>query len=210
MDAQFQPSTLLIAWALGLYALFLQGTVVRCVRANDRDAGLGWWLGGALCVGTGFWAQSLLNLVALQLPIRVGFVAQVVLAAWMPAVVISAAAIWMQTRLHFPVRLRVIGGVLIAFGFCLLTFIHASAIMFQPSVSWDVWRLMAASLLTLGGLPAGLAGLAAESGGRATAVGAVLEGAGHQWAVQRGSGVHGVGHAGARGGRVPERGPPVG
>ncbi len=151
MDAQFQPSTLLIAWALGLYALFLQGTVVRCVRANDRDAGLGWWLGGALCVGTGFWAQSLLNLVALQLPIRVGFVAQVVLAAWMPAVVISAAAIWMQTRLHFPVRLRVIGGVLIAFGFCLLTFIHASAIMFQPSVSWDVWRLMAASLLTLGG-----------------------------------------------------------
>lgn len=151
MDAQFQPSTLLIAWALGLYALFLQGTVVRCVRANDRDAGLGWWLGGAMCVGTGFWAQSLLNLVALQLPIRVGFVAQVVLAAWMPAVVISAAAIWMQTRLHFPVRLRVIGGVLIAFGFCLLTFIHASAIMFQPSVSWDVWRLMAASLLTLGG-----------------------------------------------------------
>lgn len=151
MDAQFQPSTLLIAWALGLYALFLQGTVVRCVLANDRDAGLGWWLGGALCVGTGFWAQSLLNLVALQLPIRVGFVAQVVLAAWMPAVVISAAAIWMQTRLHFPVRLRVIGGVLIAFGFCLLTFIHASAIMFQPSVSWDVWRLMAASLLTLGG-----------------------------------------------------------
>ena len=151
MDAQFQPSTLLIAWALGLYALFLQGTVVRCVRANDRDAGLGWWLGGALCVGTGFWAQSLLNLVALQLPIRVGFVAQVVLAAWMPAVVISAAAIWMQTRLHFPVRLRVIGGVLIAFGFCLLTFIHASAIMFQPSVSWDVWRLMAASLLTLAG-----------------------------------------------------------
>ena len=151
MDAQFQPSTLLIAWALGLYALFLQGTVVRCVRANDRDAGLGWWLGGAMCVGTGFWAQSLLNLVALQLPIRVGFVAQVVLAAWMPAVVISAAAIWMQTRLHFPVRLRVIGGVLIAFGFCLLTFIHASAIMFQPSVSWDVWRLMAASLLTLAG-----------------------------------------------------------
>ncbi|MFZ2297626.1 MAG: hypothetical protein WAV91_05155, partial [Aquabacterium sp.] len=97
MDVHFQLSTQLIAWALGFYALFLQGTVVRCVRANDRDAGLGWWLGGALCVGTGFWAQALLNLVALQLPIRVGFVAPVVMAAWMPAVVISAAAIWMQT-----------------------------------------------------------------------------------------------------------------
>lgn len=151
MEVHFQPSTLLIAWALGMYALFLQGAVVRCVRANDRDAGLGWWLGGALCVGTGFWAQSLLNLVALQLPIRVGFVAQVVLAAWMPAVVISAAAIWMQTRQRFPQRLRVIGGVLIAFGFCLLTFIHVSAIMFQPSVSWAVWRLLGALTLTLMG-----------------------------------------------------------
>ena len=121
MDAHFHLSTLLMAWALGMYALFLQGAVVRCVRRNDRDAGLGWWLGGALCVGTGFWAQALLNLVALQLPIRVGFVAPVVLAAWMPAVVISAAAIWMQTRTNFPLRLRLIGGVLIAMGLCLLT-----------------------------------------------------------------------------------------
>lgn len=149
LDAHFQLSTQLIAGVLGLYALFLQGTVVRCVLANDRDAGLGWWLGGALCVGTGFWAQALLNLAALQLPIRVGFVAPVVLAAWMPAVVISAAAIWMQTRQHFPARLRVIGGVLVAFGLCLLTFIHASAIMFQPSVSWDLGRLAGAVLLTL-------------------------------------------------------------
>ncbi|MFY9811497.1 putative bifunctional diguanylate cyclase/phosphodiesterase [Aquabacterium sp.] len=151
MDAHFHLSTLLMAWALGMYALFLQGAVVRCVRRNDRDAGLGWWLGGALCVGTGFWAQALLNLVALQLPIRVGFVAPVVLAAWMPAVVISAAAIWMQTRTNFPLRLRLIGGVLIAMGLCLLTFIHASAIMFQPSVSWDVGRLAGAVLLTLTG-----------------------------------------------------------
>ena len=151
MDAHLHLSTLLMAWALGMYALFLQGAVVRCVRRNDRDAGLGWWLGGALCVGTGFWAQALLNLVALQLPIRVGFVAPVVLAAWMPAVVISAAAIWMQTRTNFPLRLRLIGGVLIAMGLCLLTFIHASAIMFQPSVSWDVGRLAGAVLLTLTG-----------------------------------------------------------
>ena len=151
LDAHFQLSTLLLGWALGCYALFLQGTVVRCVRRNDRDAGLGWWLGGALCVGTGFWAQALLNLAALQLPIRVGFVAPVVLAAWMPAVVISAAAIGMQTRLHFPVRLRVIGGVLIAVGLCLLTFIHASAIVFQPSASWDGGRLIGAVLLTLAG-----------------------------------------------------------
>lgn len=151
MDAHFQLSTQLLAWSLGLYALFLQGTVVRCVRANDRDAGLGWWLGGALCVGTGFWAQALLNLAALQLPIRVGFVAPVVLAAWMPAVVISAAAIWMQIRVHFPVRLRIIGGVLVALGLCLLIFIHASAIMFQPSVTWDVGRLAGAVLLTLTG-----------------------------------------------------------
>ncbi|WP_306567307.1 bifunctional diguanylate cyclase/phosphodiesterase [Aquabacterium sp.] len=151
MDVHFQLSTQLIAWALGFYALFLQGTVVRCVRANDRDAGLGWWLGGALCVGTGFWAQALLNLVALQLPIRVGFVAPVVMAAWMPAVVISAAAIWMQTRTHFPQRLRLVGGLLVALGLCLLTFIHASAIMFQPGVSWDVWRLAGALLLTLAG-----------------------------------------------------------
>jgi diguanylate cyclase (GGDEF)-like protein len=155
MDGQFQHSTLLIAWALGVYALFLQGSVVRCVRANDRDAGLGWWLGGALCVGTGFWAQALLNLVALKLPIRVGFVAQMVLAAWMPAVVIAAIALWIQTRQRFPRRLRITAGVIVAFGFCLLTFIQASAIVFQPSVSWNLWRLLGAFFLTLGGCALG-------------------------------------------------------
>ncbi len=162
------------------------------------------WAGGwvARCVwARAFAAQALLNLVALQLPIRVGFVAPVVLAAWMPAVVISAAAIWMQTRTNFPLRLRLIGGVLIAMGLCLLTFIHASAIMFQPECFLGCLASGRGRAVDPDGVPARLAGPAAQPGGRAALVAAWPAGAGHQCPVQRRSGVHGVGHAGA--GRGP-------
>jgi len=136
MGTHYQASALAGAWGLGVYALYLQSLVVRRVRASDRDAGFGWLLGGALCVGTGIWAESLLGLVALQLPIQVGYVRAIVLASWLPAVFISAGSIWMHCQPHLSWRLRALGVVLVSTVMSLLTFINVSAIVIRPEVQW--------------------------------------------------------------------------
>ncbi len=149
MAASWSGSALAPAWLLAVYAVSLQGMVIRRVRANDRDAGLIWILGGALVVGTGIWAASFLSLVAMQLPIKVGYVRDVVLASWLPAIVIAGAAIWMQTHQGLQWRTRLLGAVLVAVGVQMLVFVNTSSIMLQPAMVWDVRATGAAFLLVL-------------------------------------------------------------
>ena len=164
MATSWSGSALASAWLLAVYAVSLQGMVIRRVRANDRDAALIWVLGGALVVGTGIWAASFLGLVAMQLPIKVGYVRDIVLASWLPAIVIAAAAIWMQTHAGLRTRTRLIGALLVAVGVQMLVFVNASSILIQPAMSWDPGISGAAFLLVLMGCALGALLMQAELG----------------------------------------------
>lgn len=155
MEVHLQGSALASAWLLTVYAISLQSMVVRRVRANERDAATAWWLGGALVVGTGIWAGGFLSLVAMKLPIKIGYVRDVVLASWLPAVVISAAAIWLQTNKRLPIRVRLMGVVMVALGICMLTFVNSSSIMLQPGMIWSGRHLLGAAAAVLVGCALG-------------------------------------------------------
>jgi diguanylate cyclase (GGDEF)-like protein len=142
MGAHYHASALVGAWVVGVYALYLQSLVVRRVRASEREVGFGWLLGGALCVGTGIWAEALLGLVALEWPIQVGYVRAVVLASWLPAVVISAGMIWMQSQPTLSWRLRALGATLVCAATAMLSFINVSAIVIQPQIRWDSQKVV--------------------------------------------------------------------
>jgi diguanylate cyclase (GGDEF)-like protein len=133
------------AWFLAVYAVYVKVLVIRRVRSSDRDVGLGWWVGGALTVGTGIWAQSFVSMLSRQLPIAVGYLPAVVLAAWLPAVAICAAMIWSVGKARPPMVVRVGCGLGGALGFCFLTYLNLSAMVLQPGVVWD-GTLLASSL----------------------------------------------------------------
>ncbi len=133
----FHSGVLLTAWVVGAYAYLMQCLVVRRVRAHERDAGVGWLLGGALCVGTGVWAQIFLGLVAWQPPIPVGYVSAVVIGAWLPAAVVCMSAIWLFTYRNLDWRLRLLGGFFVATGLTMLCFIALSTVVTQPNWHWS-------------------------------------------------------------------------
>lgn len=137
MEPHYDAAALLAAWVIAVYALYVQSLVVRRVQAHDRETGIAWLLGGALCVGTGIWAEGLLNLVSLQLPVQLGYVRAIVLASWLPAVVISAGTIWLHCHERLSLRMRVTGGILTATAMCLLGFINVSSIVLKPHIEWD-------------------------------------------------------------------------
>jgi diguanylate cyclase (GGDEF)-like protein len=149
MEAHFDVGMLLAAWLMSVYALYLQVLVVRRVRQHDRQTGMAWAMGGAIVIGTGLWAEALLGVLALQLPLDVGYVKAVVLASWLPAVGLSAGTIWMQSFRHLSTSVKTLGSLVVTGGMTLLTFINASAIVLQPQVSWDVRHVAAAVLIML-------------------------------------------------------------
>jgi diguanylate cyclase len=149
LQPQFQPSALLYAWLLAAYALYLQSLVIRRVRAHDREAGFGWILGGALCVGTGIWAETFVGLMALSWPFPVGYMKSVVLASWLPAVVISGGAIWLQSNPALPLRFRIPAGLMASAGMFIVTLINISSVVIEPGVHWRYDLMALAALLML-------------------------------------------------------------
>ncbi len=149
MDVHFSGSALAAAWLLMVYALYLQGLLVRRIRANEREASLGWWIGGALCVGTAIWAESLLGLIAMQWPIRVGYVPSTVLLSWLPSVAIGATCVWVLSYRQPSARLVAVATGLIVLGIGMLTVVNASAVVFHTGVFWQSRHLVGGGVVLL-------------------------------------------------------------
>jgi len=149
MAPHYDAVLLLAASAIAVYALYLQSLVVRRARAHDRDTAFTWLLGGALSVGTAIWAEGLLGLIALKLPMQFGYARAIVLAAWLPAVVLGAGSIRMYCQPRLALHMRVMGGLMVCAAVCLLNFIIVSSVVLKPSVQWDPRYVSAAIGLML-------------------------------------------------------------
>ncbi len=137
MGVRHDASVLLTAWGVGVYAYFLLCLFVRRAMAHERAMAFGWMLGGALCAGTGMWAQTLLGLVAWQTPIPVSYTTPVVLAAWLPAVVVVVAVQWQFSVQDLDWRLRIVGGLFISLGLSMLGLVGQSAVVTTPAWVWS-------------------------------------------------------------------------
>ncbi len=136
LPTPFHWPALLAAWAVAVYSIFLLPQVIRRMRASDRDVGSGWWLGGTLCIGTGIWAQTFLGLLAMHWPIKMGYVPAVVLASWLPAVVISGAVIWLLAQPSLNWKLRLVGGSIFGGGLSLMAVVDVAAMLVRPQLTW--------------------------------------------------------------------------
>lgn len=149
MEPHYDAVLLLAACAIAVYALYLQSLVVRRARAHDRETAFTWLLGGSLSVGTAIWAECLLGLIALKLPIQFGYARAIVLAAWLPAVVLGAGSIRLYTRVGLPLHMRIFGGLMLCAAICLLNCIIVSSMMIKPALQWDVRYVTAAVCVML-------------------------------------------------------------
>ena len=135
MQKGVSPLPAVLAGAVAAYSCLLLAEVVRRVRGAEHEIALGWILGGALCVGTGFWAQHFLGLLALDLPVPLGFETHLILLTWVPPVLSMVPVIALLGR-RIDMRLRVAGGVLAALGFIAMHAMGIEALAMHPDVGW--------------------------------------------------------------------------
>jgi diguanylate cyclase (GGDEF)-like protein len=150
----FDVRALLGAWILGVFAVFLHERVVRRVRVSDRDTGLGWWVGGTLCLGSALWAQSLIHVLGMHLP-QARFMTPLLAAAWVPAMAVCGLSLWFNSHLRVPAPLRMLGSVIITGVLQAVPFMLVSATMFKPGLDWHLPHVLGALLILWGGTVAG-------------------------------------------------------
>ena len=145
----FSLGALLSAWVLGVYAVFVHERVVRRVRASERDIGLGWWVGGTLCLGSALWAQSLIQVLGMSLP-PTRFMTPLVAASWVPAMAVCGLTLWFNSHLRVPLVLRALASVIISGVLQAVPFMLLSATMFKPGLDWHLPHVLGAGLIFWG------------------------------------------------------------
>ena len=150
----FDVSALLGSWVMGVFAVFVHERVVRRVRVSDRDTGLGWWVGGTLCLGSALWALSLIHVLGMHLP-PARFMTPLLAAAWVPAMAVCGLSLWFNSHLRVPAALRLLGSLIITSVLQAVPFMLVSATMFKPGLSWHLPHVVGAMLILWGGTLAG-------------------------------------------------------
>jgi diguanylate cyclase (GGDEF)-like protein len=145
----FDVHALLSAWVLGVYAVFVHERVVRRVRASERDVGLGWWVGGTLCLGSALWAQSLMQVLGMHMP-PARFMTPLLAASWVPAMAVCGLTLWFNSHLRVPALLRVLASVIITGVLQAVPFMLMAASMFKPGIDWHWPHVVGAALIFWG------------------------------------------------------------
>lgn len=130
MQLVYHPGTvaLSILILIAAFASYVSLDLARRVRAHDRLASAGWVVAGALVMGSGIWAMHFVGMLAMQLPIEIGYRPGITLLSWTAAVATSALALCIATRDRLDALL--LGGGVLAMG---------AAIALVPALEIDPW-----------------------------------------------------------------------
>jgi diguanylate cyclase (GGDEF)-like protein len=148
----------MVAFAIAVFSAFMMVEIIRRIRTADHEIAAGWLIGGALCVGTGVWAEHFVGLLSLDLPIHIGFNAKITFLSWCPAVLVMAMVIGLLTRPLAPWSWRACGVLAISSGLIVMHYLGVASLSITPGIVWSgvhVWRSL--TLALVGGVLASVA-----------------------------------------------------
>ena len=111
----------------------------RVVTAHGRAA-LSWLIGGASAMGLGIWSMHFVGMLALNLPIPVGYDVGITLASLSIGIGASAFALWLVSRRELPWPRLAGGALLMGAGVAGMHYTGMAALRMNPGIQYDPAR----------------------------------------------------------------------
>lgn len=145
--AQYSPAIVALSFLMAVCASYVALDLAQRVRTPHAAAARGWWLGGSVAMGTGIWCMHFVGMLAMQLPLGVGYTYGATALSWLASVSVSALALHLASceRLT-PVRLG--GGALaMGAGICATHYIGMAGLDMVPGIVWSPgWVLLSVAI----------------------------------------------------------------
>ncbi|WP_157270910.1 putative bifunctional diguanylate cyclase/phosphodiesterase [Azohydromonas aeria] len=141
---------------IACFSVYVTLDLVRRGRGADRTAAAFWGLAGGLVLGTGVWAMHFEGMLALRLPMAVGYEPGRTLLSWLVAVSTASWALHLVLRPRLTWGIALGGGPALGAGVCAMHFTGMAALQLEPGVHWNVALVAAAGLLACAVCAAGL------------------------------------------------------
>ncbi|MFN6997396.1 MAG: putative bifunctional diguanylate cyclase/phosphodiesterase [Aquincola tertiaricarbonis] len=144
MALRYDPLVVALSYLIATLASFVALNLAHRVRAEDRLMAASWWIGGSLAMGCGIWSMHFVGMLAVQMPIEIGYEVGRTLLSWVAAVASSAMALGIASRAELRWSTLAGGALAIGLGICAMHYTGMSALQMAPGIQWH-WPTVAAS-----------------------------------------------------------------
>ena len=150
MAVSYNPWLVLLSLALAALDAYVAFSVVGRIARSRGPGAVLWTAFGALAMGSGVWAMHFIGMLALQMPIPLGYSGRQTMFSAVPVVLATGATLWLLAR--HPTRAgAVLAGCVLGLGMTAMHYLGVGALDMQPAVAWRVSWSLASVLLALVG-----------------------------------------------------------
>ncbi|MBW3503618.1 bifunctional diguanylate cyclase/phosphodiesterase [Pseudomonas sp. NKUCC02_KPG] len=156
VSASYSPSLVFISLCVAILASYtaldLSG---RIATARGRAVYL-WIGGGALAMGFGVWSMHFIGMLALELPLTLGYDLGLTLWSLLVAILSSGFALWLVSQPHLPALQLLFGALIMGAGISAMHYSGMAALRMQPGIGYDPTLFALSLLIAVGASAAAL------------------------------------------------------
>ncbi|MBF8658982.1 putative bifunctional diguanylate cyclase/phosphodiesterase [Pseudomonas putida] len=156
LTASYSSSLVLISLCVAILASYTALDLAgRIATARGYAASL-WRIGGALAMGTGIWSMHFVGMLALQLPIELGYDLTLTACSLLIAVLSSGFALWLVSQPSLPALQLALGALIMGAGIASMHYTGMAALRMTPGIDYDPSLFLASLLIAVGASAAAL------------------------------------------------------
>jgi diguanylate cyclase (GGDEF)-like protein len=155
MAVSYNPWLVALSLALAALDAYVAFSVVGRIARSRGPVALLWNAFGALAMGSGVWAMHFIGMLALQVPIPLGYDSRQTALSAVPVVLATGGTLWLLGR--YPTRVgALLAGCILGLGMATMHYLGVDALRMRPAISWHPAWAAASLLLALAGSTAAI------------------------------------------------------
>ena len=156
VSATYSPALVFISLCVAILASYTALDLTgRIATARGRSVYL-WIGGGALAMGFGVWSMHFIGMLALELPITLGYDLGLTLWSLLVAILSSGFALWLVSQPRLPALQLLFGALIMGAGISAMHYSGMAALRMQPGIDYDPALFSLSLLIAVGASAAAL------------------------------------------------------
>ena len=156
VSASYSPALVFISLCVAILASYTALDLsARIATARGRTVYL-WIGGGALAMGFGVWSMHFIGMLALELPLTLGYDLGLTLWSLLVAILSSGFALWLVSQPRLPALQLLFGALIMGAGISAMHYSGMAALRMQPGIDYDPTLFGLSLLIAVGASAAAL------------------------------------------------------
>src|SRR5262245_3996943 len=136
MSQHYHHWLVLVSLLVAILASYTALTLALRIRDASRAAAPAWLCGGGFAMGVGIWSMHFIGMLALSLPIEIGYDLAVTLLSLAIAIVVSTFALHIASRDSVDSMALATAAIAMGIGICAMHYVGMAAIQITPAIQY--------------------------------------------------------------------------